>query len=130
MRKWQVYSLVVVVAASALATVLMHRQLSVEAKAESWVRGRGYGHAILLRADGTYLARTVCDVCDKKNVVEGTWFKSGRKINLVRARETVVLEEVKYGGCRGMLVVGIARAEKVALKDVYFREGDPCAAQL
>lgn len=131
MSRWRIAVLAAVAAIVALVVFANVDRGSHETGGESWVRGRGYGHAIILRRDGTYVAYTVCDICNRDDEIEGTWSRSAGRVTLVREKERVILDEIEFGKCKGIAVLDSAGATgMLKLKDVYFREGDPCPAKL
>lgn len=116
---------------AACAALYLHRHAPERENAEVWVRGIGYGHEIALLTNGRYTSRTFCDICDKNNEVSGSWTSDRGRIILKQVGLPFTLERIDFKGCKALVAREGGRGDgEVSLKDLYFREHDPCAASL
>lgn len=96
---------------------------------ETWIKGRGYSHALRLMGSGHYAMQLQCDVCDEP-VSKGTWQRQGSALVLRDASGHIAMTLIPFDarGCNGLVVQG--QVEIDIPGDVYFREADRCAQAL
>lgn len=92
---------------------------------ETWVKGRGYAHAVRLMDSGRYAMQIQCDICDEP-LQSGTWSRKGRTFVLRHASGSIAMElvPVTVMGCEALARRGEQNAR--APGSVYFKQDDRC----
>lgn len=98
---------------------------------ETWIAGRGIVEILTLQESGKYVATQRCDVCPDRPRV-GRWSKTNGAITLIGSEtgSTVVLSEILYKGCTGLVLTEKRAKGQLRLSDIYFRKGDTCPDSL
>lgn len=93
---------------------------------ETWVKGRGYSHAVRLMDSGRYAMQTQCDVCEGP-LQSGAWTRQGDIFVLRHASGAIAMElvPVTVMGCEALARRGEQHVR--APGSVYFRQDDRCA---
>ena len=93
---------------------------------ETWVKGRGYSHAVRLMDSGRYTMQTQCDICAAP-LQSGTWTRQDSTLVLRHASGSVAMElvPVTVMGCEALARRGEQNVR--APGSVYFKRDDRCA---
>ncbi len=96
---------------------------------ETWVKGRGYSHAVRLMESGRYAMQIQCDICDEP-LQSGTWTRRGQTFVLRHASGSIAMElvPVTVMGCEALARRGEQNAR--APGSVYFKQDDRCSDAL
>ena len=96
---------------------------------ETWVKGRGYSHAVRLMESGRYAMQVQCDICAEP-LQSGTWTRQGNTFVLRHASGAIAMELVPVNvmGCDALARRGEQNAH--APGGFYFKQDDRCADAL
>jgi hypothetical protein len=96
---------------------------------QTWVKGRGYSHAVRLMDSGRYTMQVQCDICAEP-IQSGTWTRQGHAVVLRHASGSIAMELVPVSmmGCDALARRGEQNARVPG--GVYFKQDDRCADAL
>lgn len=93
---------------------------------QTWVRGRGYAHAVRLMDSGRYAMQVRCDICAGP-IQSGTWTRQDHAFVLRHASGSIAMElvPIRMMGCDALARRGEQHARVPG--GVYFKQDDGCA---